>query len=284
MFDFIVAATYFALTILMLFTLRVSIARTRAISSGMQNSQPQDNPLRLVMLIAPLAMLLHAAALGNSMVGNGGLQMGFSHAASLIALITLTLYWLFALPNAKLRALLLLVLPFAVVASALPSLMREPAPLLYSEGAATTAFRAHLVVAMLAYSLAAVAVLHACAMLAIDRFLHRGNLPAWISVLPSLMEMERVLGLLILLVFVLMSATVLSGVFFSEVLFNRPFRFAHKNIFGMASWFTFGALLMGRWRLGWRGAVAAKWAIAGFAFLLLSYFGSKFVLEVVLRR
>jgi len=43
-------------------------------------------------------------------------------------------------------------------------------------------------------------------------------------------------------------------------------------------------LLLGRWRLGWRGRSAIHWTLGGFALLLLAYFGTKFVLEVILNR
>jgi ABC-type uncharacterized transport system permease subunit len=43
-------------------------------------------------------------------------------------------------------------------------------------------------------------------------------------------------------------------------------------------------LLWGRHQLGWRGKTANRWILTGFAFLLLSYFGSKFVLEIILDR
>ncbi len=50
------------------------------------------------------------------------------------------------------------------------------------------------------------------------------------------------------------------------------------------SWLTFGALLVGRWRYGWRGAVAVRWTLVAMALLVLSFFGSKFMLELVLQR
>ena len=43
-------------------------------------------------------------------------------------------------------------------------------------------------------------------------------------------------------------------------------------------------LLFGRWRWGWRGRRAVRLTLAGMVVLLLAFFGSKFVLELVLRR
>jgi ABC-type uncharacterized transport system permease subunit len=53
-------------------------------------------------------------------------------------------------------------------------------------------------------------------------------------------------------------------------------------VLSIAAWSVFGILLWGRWRFGWRGRVAIRWTLSGFAALVLAYFGSKFVLEVLL--
>jgi ABC-type uncharacterized transport system permease subunit len=47
---------------------------------------------------------------------------------------------------------------------------------------------------------------------------------------------------------------------------------------------TFGWLLIGRWRYGWRGRTALRWTVSGFVALMLAYPGSRFVLEVLLHR
>jgi len=45
---------------------------------------------------------------------------------------------------------------------------------------------------------------------------------------------------------------------------------------------VFGILLFGRWRYGWRGSLAVRMTLAGIVLLLLSYFGTKLVLEIIL--
>jgi ABC-type uncharacterized transport system permease subunit len=61
-------------------------------------------------------------------------------------------------------------------------------------------------------------------------------------------------------------------------------RLLHKTVLSVLSWLAFGALLIGRWRHGWRGATAVRWTLAAMALLVLAFFGSKFVLELVLQR
>jgi len=58
----------------------------------------------------------------------------------------------------------------------------------------------------------------------------------------------------------------------------------HHTFITMAAWIVFAVLIWGRYQLGWRGSLASRWTLAGFALLLLGYFGSKIVLEVILTR
>lgn len=97
------------------------------------------------------------------------------------------------------------------------------------------------------------------------------------------MVMERLLFKVIGLGFILLTLTLVSGMLFSEQIFGKPLHFSHKIIFSIASWLIYGWLLFGRFKYGWRGKTAIRWTLLGFGLLLLSYIGSKFVLEVLLK-
>ena len=58
----------------------------------------------------------------------------------------------------------------------------------------------------------------------------------------------------------------------------------HKTVLSIIALVVFGILLLGRWRFGWRGRKAIQWTLAGYAILVLGYFGSRVVLEVLLSR
>jgi ABC-type uncharacterized transport system permease subunit len=73
-------------------------------------------------------------------------------------------------------------------------------------------------------------------------------------------------------------------VIFSEELFGKAAAFSHKIVFGVTSWLIFAALLTGRRVYGWRGRIAVRWTLAGFLTLVLAYIGTRFVVEVILRR
>jgi len=58
----------------------------------------------------------------------------------------------------------------------------------------------------------------------------------------------------------------------------------HKTILSISAWLVFVTLIWGRWRYGWRGRMAIRWTLSGLFTLLLAYFGSKLVLELILNR
>ena len=82
--------------------------------------------------------------------------------------------------------------------------------------------------------------------------------------------------------FILLTLTLLTGVLFVEDFLSQ--HLVHKTVLSVLSWLVFGGLLLGRWRYGWRGVRAVHWTLTAMALLLLSFFGSKFVLELVLGR
>jgi ABC-type uncharacterized transport system permease subunit len=94
--------------------------------------------------------------------------------------------------------------------------------------------------------------------------------------------MESLLFQMIATGYALLTLALVTGILFLEDIFAQ--HLVHKTVLSIIAWLVFGILLWGRWRFGWRGRVAIRWTIGGFIFLMLAYFGSKFVLELVLNR
>ena len=140
----------------------------------------------------------------------------------------------------------------------------------------------HVWCALLAYATLAIAALLAIMLWLQERALRRRDFHTWLRVLPPLTELETLLFRTIAVGFVLLTATLLTGVLFVEDLFAQ--HLVHKTVLSVLSWLAFGALLLGRWRYGWRGAIAVRWTLAAMALLVLAFFGSKFVLELILHR
>jgi ABC-type uncharacterized transport system permease subunit len=228
-------------------------------------------------ILAPVA--LHAWLLYQG-VFSRDLRFGFAQALSVMMLLGVLVYWIESLFY-DLEGMLPLVLPLAALAVPLPALF----PGLVLTGAHTQAaeFRLHLTLAMFAYGLFVIALLHATLMAVAERQLHRRGTSAFPN-LPPLLTLETLLFRMIGAAFVLLTLTLLTGVAFSETLFGRALRADHKTVFALLSWLTFGLLLAGRLRYGWRGRTALRWTLTGFVMLLLAYVGSRFVLEVLLGR
>jgi ABC-type uncharacterized transport system permease subunit len=230
-------------------------------------------------LAIPGVLALHGILLYRSAFGTSGINLSLGNAVSLIVWVTVLIYWLGSF-YFRLGVLQTLILSISAICVILPWLLPAAKPLDYS---GMTAFKVHLVMSVLAYSLFTIAALHAGLMAIVEKRLHRGNLPALLRDLPPLMAMETLLFRMILTGFVLLTLTLISGVFFSEALFDKPFELNQKNVFGFLSWAIFGALLAGRWVYGWRGRTAVRWTLAGFTVLLFAYVGSKLLLEVLMQ-
>ncbi|MBK7766876.1 MAG: cytochrome c biogenesis protein CcsA [Sulfuritalea sp.] len=227
-----------------------------------------------------VALAAHALSLRIAIFDGESMRFGFAIALSVMLWLAIALYWIESF-YARMEGLQVLGLPAAAVAALLPVLFPEAHEL---TNAGSMAFRLHFLTAMLAYSLFTLAALHALLMAAAEKSLHRGRIPPFLASLPPLLTMEALLFRLIHVAFVLLTFTLVSGVFFSESLFGKALSFNHKTVFAILSWLIFAALLAGRHLRGWRGRVALRWTLAGFVALLLAYVGSRFVLEVILGR
>jgi len=142
----------------------------------------------------------------------------------------------------------------------------------------------HFALGLSAYGMFAAAVVHAWMMTRTEhdiRLAHEGS-----SGLP-LLTLERLTFRFVAAGFVLLSATLVAGALFGEVLYGQShteWRWDHKRVFAVLSWLTFATLLVGRSQWGWRGRRAVRVLYIGAGLLLLSYAGSRFVLEVLLGR
>jgi len=241
---------------------------------------PPESPASIEHYAVLVPLGLHSVLLARAMFASDGLHLGVGNAVSVILWLTVLIYWAgnFFYRFAGLQSL---VLPVAAVAALMPALLPSVKPLPNTE---FLVFKVHLLIAMLSYSLFTIASLHVLVMALLERRLHDGTLPRALQVLPPLLAMEALLFRIIWAGFILLTATLATGVVYSEELFGRAARFNHKTVFGVLSWVIFAALLGGRHVYGWRGRVAVRWTLAGFLMLVLAYLGSKFVLEVILGR
>ena len=236
--------------------------------------------------LLPVAIVLHGASLVWPW-DRGGFHYGFAKALSATVWVGLALLW-FEGRRASLEALRLLVLPLAIAMLLMPLVWPGR---LFESAQQAPLFVPHLLAGTLAYGVLMLAALQALMMLWVQRDLQRPMLDAdrglmsrWVGRMPPLMVLERLLFRFIGLGFMLLLATTISGMIFSEEVFGRPFRLEHKTVFSVISLAFFGVLLAGRAVRGWRGRIATRFTLGGFAVLLHAYVGTRFVFEVLLGR
>jgi ABC-type uncharacterized transport system permease subunit len=227
-----------------------------------------------------LALVVHAVVIAHAIVTPQGLDLSFVNALSLVAGLAVLVAWMSG-ALAILPGVATMILPVAALCAAIPAI----SPTAYRFPYADAPFAAaHIAVSLVAYALFVVAALQAMVLTRVEQRLHRGAPSSAEARTPPLLTLERYLFRLITIGFVLLTISLISGVFFSEEIFGKPAAFTHKIVLTVAGWATFAVLLAGRWRYGWRGRTALKWILAGTLLLLLGYLGSKFVLEVLLHR
>ena len=226
------------------------------------------------------ALAMHAFALFSILLSPEGMRFSFALALSLMLWLAVLIYWLESF-MARMEGMQPMVLPLAAVSALLPAVF--PANHLVANAEAT-GFQFHFLTAMLAYSLLTLSALHAIFMGFTENALHRRVVKRSLASLPSLMSMESLLFRMLMLGFILLSFAVGSGLLFSEQIFGKPLKFDHKVFFAIASWAIFAILLLGRHIWGWRGKRALRLTLAGFGLLILAYFGSRFVVEILLGR
>lgn len=225
---------------------------------------------------ASAAVLAHAVYHVLTWHEVGGADMHFFSAVSLVALGMAILTVLVGL-RGRMGALGVIVFPLAAVAVAIYSQVPH-----VGNESLDWRLQLHAWCALLAYATLAVAALLAVLLWAQERALRQREFHQWLRALPPLTAMESLLFRTIGVGFVLLSATLLTGILFVHDFFAQ--HLIHKTVLSILSWLVFGALLVGRWRYGWRGARAIAWTLTAMALLVLAFFGSKFVLELVLRR
>jgi ABC-type uncharacterized transport system permease subunit len=231
-----------------------------------------EGAARIALLVA---WVLHGAALAWGLVGDAP-RFGFGPALSVTAWLVLTVYAVERQVFPQLRARWVLAALGAV--AVLLALVFPGTPL---HVAASPWLPVHWALGIASYGLFAAAVVHAWLM---QRTEHTMRMAAEPHAGVPLLTLERLTFRFAGAGFVLLSATLVVGIFFSEQLYGRAVRWDHKTVFSILAWAVFAALLLGRLRFGWRGRKAVRVIYIGSLLLLLAYAGSRFVLEVVLRR
>lgn len=230
------------------------------------------------LCMAWLAVLLQAVYIGLLCHQNSGFSFGFFSMAALVAMIV-ALLLLLANLNKPVAKLGIAIFPIAALMLGLDLVFADAQPRPPRYG---WAMDMHILSSIIAFSLFNIAALQSVALAIQDRQLKSHTPKRLMGALPSLQAMESLLFQMLTAGLVFLTVALASGFAFIEDLFAQ--HLAHKTVLSILAWLIFSSLLLGRKLYGWRGKTAIKWTLAGFAALMLAYFGSKLVLEVILHR
>lgn len=233
---------------------------------------------RLLAGTVAVALVLHALALSGQLLLAGALHIGITEALSLFAWQSALLLWAFSWREpVSVNGVLIYPLSglFAACAAAWPSPISNVDPLSWKVSL-------HVLISLLSAGVLTLAAVQAVALAIQERLLRRHAIASRTGHLPPLQLMERLLFQMVAVGFGLLSLTLLTGLWFIDDWLAQ--HLAHKTVLSIVAWIVFGVLLWGRWRHGWRGRIAIRWALSGYGLLTLAYFGTKLILEQVLQK
>ena len=238
----------------------------------------QAAPSRRPLLgLATLAVAAHAVSLYFLLATEQGLMIGLLPVASCMAAVVTGLMVVSSLyrPFQWIGAL---VFPFSavIVPASLWLRIGYPAhPIEHGVGL-------HVLLSILAYSVLVISACQSILLLIQHRQLKDGNIRGMMRLFPPIQVMESMLFDTIWLGEALLTVAIVFGFLYVDDLFAQ--HLVHKTVLTLVSWVIFAVLLGGRHLRGWRGRTAIRFTLSGFAVLLVAFFGSRLVLEVILNR
>jgi ABC-type uncharacterized transport system permease subunit len=229
------------------------------------------------LYLAVAALIAHATWLADTLQPTGELSLNLADSASLMG-FAIGAGGLLALFSPGFRTIAAVVLGLAALLAAGTGNLPPP----HEITAPGWPFAVHVVLAMGSAGMFAIAAVFVVMLALQDSQLRSGRTAGWLATLPPVESLERALFSVLAIGTVALTVAILAGLLFITDLFAQ--HLIHKTALALIAWAIFACLLFGRWRFGWRGRKAARYTIAGFVVLALAYFGSKFVLEILLGR
>ena len=231
-----------------------------------------------LIALAAIALALHGASAWHSLQSPEGINLGFFKISSLIFWI-INLAYIVSLLWRPLENLLVILFPLAGLSVLVSTLAPGNASPLET---ISPGLLFHIGSSVLAYAVLTIAACQAAVVSVQDHQLRHRHAMGLVQILPPLELMESMLFEIIWVGLALLTLSIASGMVFLEDMFAQ--HLVHKTVLSICAWWVFSILLWGHHRLGWRSQTAARFTLGGFAVLMLAYFGSKLVLELILQR
>ncbi len=254
------------------FYLAAAVLLLKRLASGIEATQSSR---LLALILAGIAAIAHLLLLRDGLVVENGLNLSFFLALSFTSWLASTLIVLTSLRH-PIENLGLVVFPFTALSILLQGIEEQGVVIAFD----SAGLQAHILISAVSYSLLTLAAIQAILLAIQNQHLRNKHPGGFIRALPPLETMESMLFRLIAIGYLFLSISLLTAVPYTNNLFEQ--HLVHKTILSISAWCVFAILLWGRWRFGWRGRKAIRWTLSGFAVLVLAYFGSKLVRELIL--
>lgn len=224
-----------------------------------------------VLIFGAIAVLLHLINASQLLIEGDGQNFTLVNVATLISVI-MSLLGTLALPRWKtvwfpvaiIYALgLISVAVSNFVSGSVIKHLSENAGLLF-----------HLALAICSYALFFIALLYAVQLKWLDKKLKNKQMILSPN-LPALMTVERHFFNLTLVAQGLLTIALITGMIYLHNFFANEH--IHKAIFSSLAWLIYSILLLGQWKLRWRGNRVLIYSISGMILLTFAYFGSRLV-------
>ncbi|MAN51972.1 MULTISPECIES: cytochrome C assembly family protein [Marinimicrobium] len=238
--------------------------------------QGREPHRRHLLIAVAVALVVHGIGVYQLVALPRAIELGFFRVSSLLFWVINAVVLLSSLRK-PLHNLFILLLPLSALGIIASLLGRNASghPLVLDYTLAS-----HVLLSILAYSLLTIATLQALLLAWQNHQLKHRHPTGRVRLLPPLQTMEALLFELLWAGHLALTLSIISGFVFLDDLFAQ--HLAHKTVFSLAAWVIYSVLLGGRHYLGWRGYTAIRWTLGGFLLLMLAYFGSKLVLELIL--
>lgn len=246
----------------------------RKVAANKTNDTESPRLYSFVWVIAVAAALVHALMLINSTFKSSGINLAFFNSLSVTTWFTVTITLLLNVGRPVIN-LGLILFPMSAITLLLSIIFTSN-----SAGTIEPELQWHVLISVIAYALLTIAAGQSVLVSLQDKRLHSHRPGGFLRALPPLAVMETVLFQLLVATFLTLSLALVTGIIFLDDIFAQ--RLVHKTVLSIGAWLILAVLLIGQLRWGWRGQKAAAMTIGAFASLLLGYFGSKFVIELIL--
>lgn len=227
-------------------------------------------------VLVGVALVCHIGVLYSDIASSHGQDMSMTNVLALIAWLT-TFSMLASAPWMPNTLLMPGVVAFSGVAVLATSLIPEHHLIKVS---VSSGIITHITLSLLAYSCLSVAFLYALQMTFIRSRLKQKNKHLIGYSLPPLLLVESLLFRVIAMGSVLLAISLASGLVFIDTMLSS--QYAHKTVLSLLALLVYILLLAGQKKWGWRNKQVVALTSVGLVLLTLSYFGSRFVREILL--